>query len=163
MSKSIPYISDIEILSGAFVTLKNEIILVHGKHNDAAQEICQRKLSKTDSRMFELWKESNKNLGIKREEDFLIYVALYDKIERVIKRRITTASQTPYEKYFNYCLMDWNISRARPLIYNQETKQFEELHDGWEYAEYEDREAKKEIDDIKENVPYEDRYLFFKK
>ena len=30
--KSIPYINDIEILSGAFVTLKNEIILVHGRH-----------------------------------------------------------------------------------------------------------------------------------
>ena len=163
MSKNVPYIADIEILQGAFVTLKNEIILVHGKHEQVAQDICQNRLVESDKRLFELWKESNKELGTQREEDFLIYVALYDKIENVIKRRITTASQSPYERFYNYCLMEWNITRKRPLIYNPETQKFEKLHKGWEYTNYEDLEAQAEIEEIKENVPYEDRYLFFKK
>ena len=163
MSGSIPYISNIEILSGAFVTLKNEIILVHGKHEMVAEKICNNRLPDIDRKLFELWKKSNQKLGISREEDFLIYVALYDKIENVVKRRITTASQTPYERYFNYCLMDWNINRKRPLIYNPETEKFEKLHTGWEYTNYEDLEAQAEAEEIKKNVPYEDRHLFFKK
>ena len=163
MSESIPYISNLELLSGAFVTLKNEIVLVHGKHEMVAEQICNDRLPDNDRYLFELWKKANQNLGISRADDFLIYVALYDKIENVIKRRITTASQSPYERYFNYCLMDWNIVRKRPMIYNPETQKFEKIHDGWQYTDYEDLEAQEEVEEIKKNVPYEDRHLFFKK
>jgi len=163
MSKTIPYIKNIEILSGAFVTLKNEIILVHGKHEKTAEDICNNRLAPQEKHLFELWKKYNKKYSTFREEDFLILVALYDKIENVVKRQITTAGTSPYKKFYNYCLMDWKIKRENPLIYNQEKQQFEELHTGWEFTNNEDVEIQQEIDEIRKNVPYEDRYLFFKK
>lgn len=163
MSKIIPYINDLEIQSGAFVTLKNEIILVHGKHEKTAQEICRNRLSPSEKELFELWKKSKRKVSTLSEEDFLVLIALYDKIENVYKRRITTASPDPYERFFNYCIMDWEIVRQKPLIYNQEKHKFEQLHTGWEYINYEDVESKKEIDEIRENVPQQDRHLFFKK
>ena len=155
MHERVPYI---KLSAGAFITLNNNIILANGNHETIAKRICNN-LSPANQKLFELWKDS-KYIS---EEDFLVCVLLYDKVENVLNRSITTASPRPYERLYNYYLMDWDIIRQKPIIYNEEKKAFEKLHTGWEYSDQIDLEDKYEIEEIKKNVPFEDRYLFLKK
>ena len=161
MAARIPYLTNMEIREGAFVTLKNKIIIVKDNHDKTATRICREALTSEESELFSLWKESNKALENDRATDFLVFVLGYDKIEKPINHSIVTVDNNPYIKYYNYCLMDWQILPQRRIVYNPETKKFES-HFSQYIEAIENIDAKQEIEDVKKSVLIKDRHYFFK-
>ena len=169
MSKSLPYINNLEIYNGAFITPSNAIILVKDRHDITAKKYCEgeneqsSQLSIKEQELYEYWKNYNKWRKNNRETDFLITVLGFDKIENIVKHSIMTSSLEPYIRFYNYLLMDWTINLQTRVIYNPDKKTFERQSlSSWHIGSLEEQEAREEIEDIKKRVKKIDRPLFFK-
>lgn len=87
--------------------------------------------------------------------DFLTMVLGYDKIETNLYHVISTSNSNPYERFYNYILMDYSIYLLPKYIYidNSFVKLDNKIYDTY---------VLDEVNSIKKLVPYSERYLFRK-
>lgn len=120
-------------------------------------------LTKEQLVLLKKWLQEHERVTRNLLSDFLVYVVGFDKIETIRRKAITTTTQQPYTKFYNYYLMDWYIDWYKPLmIFNEETGCFEYAKRDYIVMNHEDREVKSEIDEIKANVLRKDRHHFLK-
>ena len=119
------------------------------------------KLSKSQLAKYKWWLE---HYGMQKKEcvDFLVYVLAFDKVERLVHDVITTTSAEPHVRFFNYYLMDWNISVQNRVYYDYEKGEYRNLDYYFPTSEGLDREAEEEIAEIKAKVLLKERPVFFK-
>lgn len=121
------------------------------------------KLTKEQLILLKKWLEKRERLTKGILSDFMTYVLKFDKIETVKRTAITTTSDEPYTRFYNYYLMDWKIDSYRPaIIFNQTTGCFEFAKRDYIVMNHDEREIKSELDEIKANVLRKDRHHFFK-
>ncbi|MDO4963658.1 MAG: hypothetical protein Q4E75_06175 [bacterium] len=91
--------------------------------------------------------------------DFLLYFLNYDKVETTLKTCISTTSDEPHIRLYNYYLMDWDIRWLNPMKINDNKNGyvFYQTEQSREDMKFED-----EIEEIKSKVLVKDRPLFFK-
>ena len=163
MSRVMPYVKNLNLCRGAFITPSNQIILANGKHDRIAKKYCEESLTVPQKELFEKWKKMNHWSQNNREADFLICVLLFDKVENLISHSITTTSREPYTRFYNYYLMEWNIIPQDRIIYNEEKETFERpRYPSWDLISFEEQEKKSEIEEIKKHVLLKDRPMYFK-
>ena len=121
-----------------------------------------------------LWRRVNSNEYDEFWSDFLVFCLGFDKAgmnkEKVSDDEqyidiptITSASNTPHIRFYNYYLMDWRIDILPKEIYHPETDQFRVENKLGYLDNYADMEAADEIEHVKQFVKKkEDRPLFFK-
>ena len=176
MSGIIPYDERLARSNGGFITPNNEIILTDN-HEKFAYNYCfgyddlynsqnefkNSKLTSEELKLFKLWLKENVGFTRDMNSDFLLYIMRYDKVERKIRRVITTTNPRTHIRFYNYYLMDFDILIQRPKVFNEETRLFEyvDYNELWMQDSI-DREAEKEINEIKEKVLSKDRYLYLK-
>jgi hypothetical protein len=119
-------------------------------------------LSKSQLAKYKWWLEhygkNQKDLCV----DFLVYVLAFDKVERLVHDVITTTAAEPHVRFFNYYLMDWNISVQNRIIYDYKKGEYRRLDYHFFENDDLDREAEEEINEIKAKVLIKDRPYFFK-
>lgn len=95
-------------------------------------------------------------------QDFAVLTIGIDKIERQINNTITTTKQNPYEFYFNYLIMGYNIIQIPKVVFDDH-KQCFRIIDVNEYslASHYDEKYKEEAKLIIKKVPYSERYKYF--
>ncbi len=105
-------------------------------------------------------------------KDIAVMYLGYDSIERVNKngfikdlgvevpRIITSSYQNIYERYYNYLLMDWTVTRLPRYLYNENANKFEETPNLYE-SEKEEM-LNDEIKAIKRLVPIKKREKYFR-
>jgi len=183
MSLIIPYDDKFDRGDGAFISPSNEIILTHGEHERFAGKYCSgidylfsrrsstkngdpfslSKLTKEQLELYKLWLEKKECNKRKMHSDFMVFVLGFDKVETIMRRAITTTSNIPHIRFYNYYLMDWYIDKHTPMKYNPEIGLFEyDEPKDWMIKYSEDRKFEYEINEIKQKVLIKDRPLFFK-
>ncbi len=120
------------------------------------------KLTKKELEKYKWWLKNYSNLQKDHCVDFLVYVLAYDKVERLVHDVITTTSAEPHVRFYNYYLMDWNISVQNRVIYDYRIGEYRPLNYFFPTSEGLDREAEEEIKEIKAKVLVKDRHYFFK-
>lgn len=120
------------------------------------------KLTKDELILFKLWLESDRYTGNNLFSDFLICLLNFDKVETVMRRAITTTSQAPHKRFYNYYLMDWYIKHVPKMKYDSQSGLFLFDNSQGRFDNPEEKEAEEEIEEIKSRVLLKDRYLFFK-
>ena len=122
------------------------------------------KLNKMQFEIFKIWMEEHVKNNISLYgacSDFLLHVIGYDKAEVVKNHAITTCSDNPHIRLYNYYLLDYNILHLPRKIYNEKLGIFE--CEKYIYVPSdEDIETEKEINEIKEKVPVKERKLFLR-
>ena len=95
-------------------------------------------------------------------KDFAVLTIGFDKIETQVNNTITTTKMNPYEFYFNYLIMGYNIVQIPKVIFDNKKQAFI-ITDTNEYslASHYDKKYKEEADLIKRKVPYSERYKYF--
>ena len=121
----------------------------------ASSELVERQLN-----LYKLWIKACTEQKTHTTLDFMTCVLRYDKVEKILTNTISTSFQSPHVRYYNYYLMDWDIQYLKPMRYNKETGLFEYIDNSILLSE--DSDAEDEIDEIKKNVEYESRPLFFR-
>ena len=120
------------------------------------------RLSKSQLAKYKWWIEhsgkNQKDLCV----DFLVYVLAFDKVERLVHDVITTTAAEPHIRFYNYYLMDWNISVQDRIIYDYRKGEYIQLDYRFLDNDDMDREAEEEIREIKAKVLKKDRPYFFK-
>ncbi len=119
-------------------------------------------LTKKELEEYKLWlqKKDRDKKGL--DVDFLVYVLALDKVERVLHDIITTTASEPHVRFFNYYLMNWNISLQNRLIFDPQNGTFRPQNDFIAMSTELDREAEEEIESIKAKVHIKERPYFFK-
>lgn len=95
-------------------------------------------------------------------KDFAVSTIGFDKIETQVNNTITTTKMNPYEFYFNYLIMGYNVVQIPKVIFDNKKQSFI-ITDTNEYslAAHYDKKYKEEADLIKRKVPYSERYKYF--
>lgn len=120
-------------------------------------------LTREQLELYKLWLEKYEFAKRNLFSDFMVYLLQFDKVETVMRRKITTTNPQPHIRFYNYYLMDWYIEEEPPMKFNENTGLFEWDEDNyWVIRNKGDREAELEINEIKANVLKRDRMLFFK-
>lgn len=120
------------------------------------------KLTKNELEIFKLWLESDRCGGKYLFSDFLVYLLGFDKIETVMRRAITTTCPMPHVRFYNYYLMEWYIKCFPKMKYDNQSGLFEFDNSQLWFDGLEEKEAEKEIEEIKSNVLVKDRHLYFR-
>lgn len=95
-------------------------------------------------------------------QDFAVLSIGIDKIETMFPKTITTTKLNPYEYYFNYLLMDYNIVQLPRVIFDKREKKFITIvPNDYSMASYYDEGYKQELELIKKKVPKMDRKKYF--
>ena len=100
--------------------------------------------------------------SVRNVSDFLVIVLHHDKVESIIKKRITTANPNPHIRLFNYYINDWDIKVLDPARFNYNTNEFELDKTVRWIASEEDKEAEEEIKRIKSKVLLKDRPFYYR-
>ena len=168
MSEIIPFNNELYNKCGAFISPFGKIYFVDKDH----ELFCEEYLSfiKNNNNpiflkqleLYELWRLYYKKYNQKSLSDFFVMVLSFDKIEKLVFNTITTSNNQPHLRFFNYYLMDWKINYYPKMIYNSNTKSFEEITSIPFITSSKDNEYASEIEDIKKRVLKENRPLFFK-
>lgn len=120
-------------------------------------------LNKEQLDLYKLWEKLHQFDCKTFYTDFLVCIIGFEKVENILKKTITTTTNNPHIKFYNYYLMDWNIIHQPKIIYNQELNIFEqEKNNHWYQNSYQEREYEYEISEIKSKVRKKDRHYFFK-
>ncbi len=85
------------------------------------------------------------------------------KYEKKLKKTILTSKFNPYETFYNFYLMDYNIQTVPQKIYNPKTQKFEEYTQNKFLIPDSEIRYKDEIDSIRRIVPLKDRHKYFRK
>ena len=161
----------------------NDIIQILKNHPLAPSEINTENLIKNAKMMIEVNDRPEDNIMLNRiienlldlsknellsltKEDFIQDFAVLsigiDKIETQVNKTITTTKQNPYEFYFNYLIMGYNIAQLSKIIFNNQKQVFKTINKN-EYSiisHYDDK-YKEEANLILKKVPYSERYKYF--
>ncbi len=167
MGTIIPY-DDSLLDSGAFISPSGKIFRVKDDH-EAFCEAFLSDLSKDfgndivkHQHLYKMLDAYYKNSPRKSLSDFMVLVLDFDKVEIRLKNTITTSSRQPHIRFYNYYLMDWNISVQNRVIYDYRIGEYRPLNYFFPTSEDLDREAEDEIKEIKAKVLVKDRHYFFK-
>lgn len=84
-------------------------------------------LSKDQISIYEAWDRLYPSNHI----EFMIQVMGWDKVESLSYRNITTSSMNPHIRFFNYYLMDWDITQLERFYYDENDDKFykQEIHE----------------------------------
>ena len=95
-------------------------------------------------------------------KDFAVSTIGFDKIETQVNNTITTTKMNPYEFYFNYLIMGYNVVQIPKVIFDNQRQAFI-IIDTNEYslASHYDKKYKEEAELIKRKIPYSERYKYF--
>ena len=161
MIQTIPY-KELDNNMQCFIRQDGKFFNVEKSHEEFAKYYCNNYLSKKEKELFELWlsKYNTNNLDI--YGDFLVKVLSYDKISTRIKNQIVTTSFTPHIRFYNYYLMNYNITVQNKLIYDQNKEMFYIYNNLYRFNSFLDYEYKEEIDKIKSKTLIKDRHNFYK-
>lgn len=94
--------------------------------------------------------------------DFMVHVLGFDKVESVMRRRITTTSRQPNIRFYNYRLMDWDVVSRNPMRYIPDEDDFDYVEDDTDIWINDDYVADQEIEELRGKILWKDRPLFFK-
>ena len=120
-------------------------------------------LSKSQLAKYKWWLEHfSQQEGRHNCVDFLVYILAFDKVERLVHDVITTTTAEPHVRFFNYYIMDWNISVQDRMFYDYHEGKYRNLEYRFPMSDDLDREAEEEIEEIKAKVLMKDRPYFFK-
>ena len=173
MSIILPYNESVLNNDGSFIKPNGEIIPVSGKHESFAYYYCtgsslilgksesilHSQLDEEEYQLYQLWKSSNCT-NITLVTDFLTLILGYDKVEKIESNSITTSSFQPHIRFYNYYLMDWNITVMPRYQYDSSKGCF--IQDNHFYtSDYKDLDAANEIEKIKDKVLTKNRKIFF--
>ncbi len=178
MSIILPYNDNISKYDGAFIKPNGDIIPVYGKHEKSAYHYCtgssliigksesaipyltpNSQLDEEEYQLYQLWKSSN-STNITLVTDFLTLILGYDKVEKIESNSITTSSFQPHIRFYNYYLMDWDITVMPRYQYDSSKGCF--IQDKHFYtSDYKDLDAANEIERIKDKVITKNRKIFF--
>ena len=182
MSIILPYNELLSKNGGSFIKPNGEIIPAYGKHENIAYNYCtgssmilgnsysltpyiysiyhNSQLNEEEYQLYQLWLSHHKDNNIV-VSDFLTLVLGFDKVEKVTHNAITTSSYQPHIRFYNYYLMDWDITILPKYYYDSDKNTF--MKDDYFYTrDYKDLEATEEIEEIKSKVKKKDRAVFFK-
>lgn len=125
MAKIIPYNKKIEDTFGAYVSPNGTIIIVDIDHEEYAKYLVYKTnfLNGEEFKLLKLWINTNR-FSEYLFSDFMVYVLGYDKIITKGRKSIVTTSSFPYEKYYNYALLDYVIDTQVPKKYDEESNTF---------------------------------------
>lgn len=95
-------------------------------------------------------------------QDFAVSTIGFDKIETQVNNTITTTKINPYEFYFNYLIMGYDIVKLPKIIFDKQNQTFRiiAVNDYSIFSHY-DEKYKEEANLIKRKVPYSERYKYF--
>ena len=170
MNKILSYDHTLESQKNAFITPKNNIIIVDEGHEEFAENYCNGinlydidRLSIEELNLYKLWLNLNNFNKRGMSSDFLVDVLGFDKILKVMRKTITTTSLEPHVRFYNYYLMDWYIDIRKRLAYDEKTGFFLEINkkEAFIISSF-DREMEEEINEIKSKVKLIDRKYFFR-
>lgn len=95
-------------------------------------------------------------------QDFAVSTIGFDKIETQVNNTITTTKINPYEFYFNYLIMEYDIVQIPKVIFDNKKQTFIITYTNeYSIASHYDKKYKEEADLIKRKVPYSERYKYF--
>ena len=176
MSLIIPYTENLNKCKGAFIKPNGKILFTNGLHEEFSIEYCRGKdinqkdidiftsssLNKEQLELFKMWLKDS-NLVNRTCSDFLVLLLHFDKVETSKNKIITTTSNKPHIRFFNYYIMEWNIRYLNPLKLDKSNGTF--IYDEYNYKYFQDeadRYLEEEISEIKEKVLLKDRHYYFK-
>lgn len=93
--------------------------------------------------------------------DFLLSYLQFSKAQIITEKTITTTESSPYIKFWNYYLMNWDIDQIPRICYNSFNDRFDIL-DGSFFENKDNEYAKKELDEIKLKVKKSERPNYFR-
>lgn len=95
-------------------------------------------------------------------QEFAVLTIGVDKIETQLNKTITTTKLNPYEYYFNYLIMGYNIIQIPKIVFNKQKQVFEKV-DIREFSmiSYYDEKYKEKAELILKKVPYSKRSKYF--
>ena len=175
MSKVISYIPEIESGYGGYFFPNAGFIQVKNNHEEFAREFCygsdydilkknesdnifsSSQLTKEQLKLFKHWIEHYEGENI----DFLVRVCFFDKVQNLYGKSIVTTDLHPYDKFWNYILMNWSLDIQTNLYYDQATNTFKEYDRGLFYQD-ENFEVKEELMKIKRKTSINERYKYFR-
>ena len=95
-------------------------------------------------------------------QDFAVSSIGIDKIETQVNNTITTTKQNPYEFYFNYLIMGYNIVQIPKIVFDRQNQVFRMIDvNEYSIASHYDEKYKEEAKLIIKKVPYFERYKYF--
>jgi len=95
-------------------------------------------------------------------QDFAVLSIGIDKIETQVNNTITTTKQNPYEFYFNYLIMGYNIVQIPKIVFDRQNQVFRMIDvNEYSLASHYDEKYKEEAKLIIKKVPYSERYKYF--
>ncbi len=159
MNKILPFIDFTN--KKAFIKKDGEIIYIEGKHEDYVEEYIKR-INDKEKILYELWMKKYNIKSNDIQEDFLVKVLSYDKVNFKADNIIVTSSLVPHMRFYNYYLMDYSINAYSKLIYNEEANDFFETSYMYGINAYQDDEYAEEIREIKGKTLLKNRYIFLK-
>ena len=95
-------------------------------------------------------------------QEFAVLAIGVDKIETQLNKTITTTKLNPYEYYFNYLIMGYNIVQIPKIVFNKQKQVFEKVNiKEFSMISYYDEKYKEEAELILKKVPYSKRSKYF--
>lgn len=129
---------------------------VHSVDAFSTSKLCMKDLEK-----LKVW--LNTHNGNNTYSDFLVYALSFDKVEKKVKKLITSTAVDPHIRFFNYYLMDWRIENPDDaVLLKANSPEFVFQPKNFEYRSNEDVDAEQEILEITSRVPLVKRPLYFK-
>ncbi len=84
------------------------------------------------------------------------------RYKKNLSKTILTSKFNPYETFYNFYLMDYNIQTVPQRIFNTKTQKFEEYSQSDFFIPDSEIRYKDEIESIKRLVPLKDRHKYFR-
>lgn len=95
-------------------------------------------------------------------QEFAVLAIGVDKIETQLNKTVTTTKLNPYEYYFNYLIMGYNIVQIPKIVFNKQKQVFEKVNiKEFSMISYYDEKYKEEAELILKKVPYSERSKYF--
>lgn len=86
----------------------------------------------------------------------------FSQYQRSLSKTILTSKFNPYETFYNYILMDWNVQVIPKKLYNLQTQIFEEYEQNAFFVPDSELRLKDEIQAIKKLVPLNERPKYYR-
>ena len=157
----VPYKDDFAIEYGNYIDSKGDFVESYDSHEGFARKIIPYDFSYEIAQLLENWDD----IFFYNAAGFLVQILGWDKIESYPLNTITTSSNEPHKRLYNFYLMDWNIEVLPKLKYDKERGLFVPIeHDNSQVLlNHEEDKYEEEIQHIKTlNKDFKSRRLFFK-
>lgn len=114
------------------------------------EEYISSNLDDDELELYRIWDKKDPY----NSTSFLVQVLGWDKIETSIIKSISTSSDKPHIRFYNYYLMDWEIGIFKRLIYDYDSKKFILADEKKEFSlsNHKDNSYEEELNHIKKHV-----------